>query len=171
LQFQNNRGRTTGFKAAFETNPFFNTKSLSPFCEWPLEVGKTWDYKGEFMGGETSLKQTAKVVAFEDVTVTAGTFKAYKIVYSGWAMRNGRSWNRIDTHWYAPSIKADVKSLIDTPDHQGIVELVSYKPGQPADSTTSRCAWRAIPSAQAPVARGAGRAVTVACDACAFWSP
>jgi hypothetical protein len=139
LRFENQRGIAARFNESFETNPFFNTKSLSPFRVWPLEVGKNWDYKAEFMGGETSLTQTAKVVAFEDVTVPAGTFKAYKIVYAGTATKkSGYSWNRVDTHWYAPSVKADVKSLVDTPDHQGVMELVSYKPAQSAaDGSTA----------------------------------
>lgn len=133
LWFQDHRGRTTSIATALESNPLFNTKSLSPFRVWPLEVGKSWEYKGEFMGGETSLSQTAKVVGIEDVTVPAGTFRAYKIVYTGTATKkSGYSWNRVDTHWYAPSVKADVKSLVDTPDHQGVMELVSYKPAQPA---------------------------------------
>lgn len=127
LQFQNHRGKTDSFKAAFEANPFFLTKSLTPFREWPLEVGKTWRYEGEFMDRRASLKQTAKVVAFEGVTVPAGTFKAYKIEYVVTANRGGESWKRNDTHWYAPSVKADVKSTIDTPTHQGVMELVSYR--------------------------------------------
>lgn len=138
LQFQNQRQATESFKSALDVNPFFNTKSLSAFREWPLEVGKTWQYKGEFMGGETSLAQTAQVVAYEDVTVPAGTFKAFKIEYSGSAYRGGRSWKRVDTYWYAPSVKADVKALVDTPDHQGILELLSYKLVQPATSATAQ---------------------------------
>ena len=55
LRFQNHRGRTESFMAAFETNPFFSTKSLSAFREWPLEVGKTWSYQGEFMEGSPVL--------------------------------------------------------------------------------------------------------------------
>jgi hypothetical protein len=130
--FQNHRGKTANLKATFETNPFFGTTSLSAFREWPLEVGKTWEYKGEFMNGEASLTQTAKVVAVENITVPAGTFKAYKIVYSGKARKkSGYTWDRIDTHWYAPSVKADVKSLIDTPDHKGVMELLSYNPVAP----------------------------------------
>ncbi len=128
LLFQNHRGKTDSFKSTFETNPFFNTKSLTPFREWPLEVGKTWTYQGVYMEGSATLKQTAKVVAFEEVTVPAGKFRAYKIEYAGWTYRQGRSWKRVDTHWYAPSVKADVKSTIDTPDHQGIMELVTYQP-------------------------------------------
>ena len=130
LRFQNHRGNVYPLNVPYETSPFFNTKSLNAWRQWPLEVGKTWTFEGEFTPsvGVARLRQTATVVALEDVTVPAGTFKAFKITYIGTATAGGQTWHRNETYWYAPDVKTDVKASIDTPAHQGSMELTAYKP-------------------------------------------
>ena len=92
--------------------------SVSPYhgrFNWPLEVGKTWrtryfwtdkvlhpDWSG-------SSWQDWAVVAWEEVTVPAGTFMAYKVV------RTKGSWETasedVDIQWYAPELQTAVKSV------------------------------------------------------------
>jgi hypothetical protein len=129
LRFKNHRGNVYPLNVPYETSPFFNTKSLNAWRQWPLEVGKTWAFEGEFSpsGGTARLRQTATVVGIEEVTVPAGTFKAFKITYVGTATAGGQAWPRNETYWYAPDVKADVKATIDTPTHQGSIELTAYK--------------------------------------------
>jgi hypothetical protein len=54
--------------------------------EWPLEVGKTWtkSYKATIQASKRIIPfdSTWKVESYEDVTVPAGTFKAFKVSYS-----------------------------------------------------------------------------------------
>lgn len=62
--------------------------SFEPPLGWdrPLEVGKTWSRKHKFTNHATKTSGEFvgnwKVEDYEDVTVRAGTFRAYKVVYS-----------------------------------------------------------------------------------------
>ncbi|MDP1901038.1 MAG: hypothetical protein Q8K96_11360 [Rubrivivax sp.] len=66
---------------------------------WPLEVGKRWttDHKvTRFPAGDSMiLKVTGRVESLEEITVPAGTFKAYKLM---WANSLGES----ETRWISP---------------------------------------------------------------------
>ena len=70
---------------------------------WPLAVGKTWTSEArlteESYGSKPviPIRMEVRVDAYEDVTVPAGTFKAFKIVSTtpgGW----------ISQHWVVPSL-------------------------------------------------------------------
>jgi len=72
---------------------------------FPLFVGKK--YKSEYylnskvMSGNIS--RTVVVKSFENVTVPAGTFKAFKII----AKRKGLK----DTYWYSPKLRLYLKRI------------------------------------------------------------
>ena len=111
---------------------------------WPIEVGKSWraertwtdnvlhpDYSGP--GWEEYA-----VVAWEEVTVPAGTFMAYKVV------RTKTSWETTSEDssitWYAPEIGGFVKGIWVRGKKDGygpaehIWELVSRDPQSPSES-------------------------------------
>ncbi len=75
---------------------------------FPLTVGETWTRKHRFTNHAT--KQSSdfvgnwKVESYDDVTVRAGTFKAYKVVYFDTA---GTTEN---TSWWSPAVGVNVKS-------------------------------------------------------------
>ena len=83
--------------------------------DWPLQVGKTWTTR--YMWRDNVLhpdwsgmsSQDWAVVAWEEVTVPAGTFEAYKVV------RTRGSWETahedVEMLWYAPEVQATVKSI------------------------------------------------------------
>lgn len=75
---------------------------------WPLEVGKTWtkDYRMTNHATKQTIpyQQTQKVEAFEDVTVPAGTFKAFKIISSS-------TLGQEDVNWFSPELGIFVKSI------------------------------------------------------------
>jgi hypothetical protein len=84
--------------------------------DFPLSPGKKWS--GEFdkmllnngKHGKFFLK--GEVVAFEKVTVPAGTFDAYKIstVYDATGTdEDANSGQTTEIHWYAPQVRNDVK--------------------------------------------------------------
>lgn len=81
---------------------------------FPLTVGKSWDFHNirRFTGGSLDVRGTSKVVAFERVTVAAGSFDAYKIKTRG---INAKQLERMysapftNTFWYAPSVKRIIK--------------------------------------------------------------
>jgi hypothetical protein len=85
------------------------------WLSFPMMVGKSWDFHDlKRTGSETrDTDEVVKVVAFERVQVRAGTYDAYKIVIHGVSARHlggGRAAQIHSTYWYAPSVRAIVKS-------------------------------------------------------------
>ena len=85
------------------------------YWDFPLTVGKIWGFSGKafgygFRSNVKNFSARCKVEAYEDVTVAAGTFKAFKI---------SRTWNRYEPQvesfnysevlWFAPAVKTTVK--------------------------------------------------------------
>ena len=121
VSYKNGLGFSYGKDTVQITNPS-PIKSATPNKDWPLEVGKKWKYESEApngLGDRMTIKQEAEVISYGDVTVKAGTFKAFKIVYSG-TIRNhkysetGALTN--DVWWYAPAIKSYIKHTQDNGD-------------------------------------------------------
>ena len=96
---------------------------------WPIEVGKTWtrDQRMTIHAAKRTVAYTAtqKVEAYEDVTVPAGTFKAFKI-------STKTSLGDDNVAWFSPDLGIFIKqSLKRTAAHaQGPgtreIELLSY---------------------------------------------
>lgn len=122
-------GRTSQLSQAFIGAP-----SPQPWRVWPLQVGKKWKYEEQWTrkdGGSGSTRQNVEVVAYEEVSVPAGKFMAYKIEYRGWYQRNqrGHGGRQDDTYWYAPEVKADVKHVREDKENMYTRELTSYQLG------------------------------------------
>ena len=68
--------------------------------QWPMQVGKTWTSKHTVTkpatGRSVPLEVNWKVEAWEDVTVPAGTYKAYKVVTTN-------NFGEVETRWTAPA--------------------------------------------------------------------
>ena len=90
--------------------------STSPYhgsFDWPLEVGKTW--RTEYFWTDRVLHpdwsssgwKDLAVVAWEEVTVPAGTFMAYKVVRTrgSWASAS----EDVEIQWYAPELQTTIK--------------------------------------------------------------
>lgn len=90
-------------------------QSSTPFRDWPLYVGKKWKYESEWENNEGTkgvTSQDARVVAYEELQVEAGKFKAYKIEYKG-IVTNSRGYKgeMSDTWWYSPDLKTYIKHV------------------------------------------------------------
>ncbi len=117
------------------TQTFLGGSPENPSRVWPLKVGHKWVYKNEFtsvVGVSVVTNQSVEVISFEEVTVTAGKFMAYKITYIG-TYRNSIGEKELDegvyneTYWYAPSVKADVKYISENgKDYFYLRELIKY---------------------------------------------
>lgn len=102
-----------------------------PVIKFPLKKGEQWSYahKSGMHGGADFTKRTTErtttfeVVEYEQTTVTAGTFWAFKIV--GTVEGGGLGHERgTHTYWYAP----DVKQIIKSSEFRiGTMELIKYK--------------------------------------------
>lgn len=103
------------------------------FLSFPLYVGKTWShsYMNREMSGNVLRRTSYRASAFEQVTVKAGTFQAFRI--EGTDQRSDRRYPIRVTLWYAPEVKVIVKfEGIDGSNSQPIsgweFELVKYSP-------------------------------------------
>ena len=121
--------------AAFDPKTHANMANLDPEgkatmvfdppvgYQWPLQVGKTWTSKHTVTtpatGRSVPLEVNWKVEAWEDVTVPAGTYKAYKVVTTN-------NFGEVETRWTAPSVGIVLaKRLVTRPatHPQGVGEL------------------------------------------------
>ena len=103
-----------------------------PVIKFPLKKGERWEYthlSGMHGGPDLSKRSTQRttifeVVAYEEITVPAGTFWAYKItatVEGGAGLEVKRGTHN---YWYAP----DVKQIIKSSEFRiGTMELKKYK--------------------------------------------
>jgi hypothetical protein len=102
----------------------------TPFNDWPLKVGKKWKFEDRWEtndGTTGSTIQDVEVVSFEEVTVIAGKYMAYKIVYIG-RIVNSRGYDSKmeDTWWFAPAIKTHIKHTQNDGEGLYTKELISY---------------------------------------------
>ena len=125
LKFSTGTG-SLQISAAFIGNP-----SSKPWRVWPLEVGKKWTYEEDWSrpdGVTGNTQQDVTVVAYESVTVPAGTFMAFRIEHKGWYRNSrGRSGKQDDTFWYAPDAYADVRHVRDDGHNAYMRELVAFR--------------------------------------------
>ena len=94
---------------------------------WPLALGRGWERKVQWEDTERGLRRYSytdswKVDAYEEVKVSSGTFKTFKLV------RKTERPGAYDEIWYSPEVKRWVKargSSYTSGDYEE--ELVSYK--------------------------------------------
>lgn len=116
-------------------------------ARFPLAMGNEWSYEYQVKTslGVVKNEMTAKVVAWEDVTVPAGTFRALRIEHKGkWSRATDFSREGFSRtisapveviYWYAPAVKAIVKSRRTETSYYGGTwaeseeELVEFSPG------------------------------------------
>jgi hypothetical protein len=94
------------------------------YCDFPIYVGKKWSKMvsgKDTAGGSMDYLHEFKVLVIEEVTVPAGTFKAFKIEFSKRiAIRPSDVYRHY--FWYCPEIKIIIKSSYAG--HEG-----SWRPG------------------------------------------
>jgi len=107
---------------------------------FPMSVGMTHSFeKRPIPNGYGYISEECEVTSIEKVTVVAGIFDTFKVECIGtWtsdfgtrdAIYRGRI---VETHWYAPSINANAKSIyrhyrrIGGVDNQILTELLEFK--------------------------------------------
>jgi hypothetical protein len=109
--------------------------SEKPWRVWPLAVGKRWEFEAGWSrpdGLTGSSEQKVEVTAYEEVTVPAGKFMAYRIEHRGYyRTSSGYTGRQDDTFWYAPDVRADVKHERKSGRPVSVTELVSHKKPAP----------------------------------------
>ena len=98
-----NTVKSVGRKTEFEHDPH------NGVLNFPLSVGKKWTHYYTNTVGRNVAQRTAwaEVKAYEQVTVPAGTFWAYRIERVN--QRAGVPQPAYETYWYSPEVKFFVK--------------------------------------------------------------
>ncbi len=97
-----------------EAKPVETSTQGLKMLDFPLRVGKTWsqdiNLRSVSTGAVWPYANTWKVEAYEEVTVKAGTFKAFRI---GWHQENRGPypWQGDATLWFSPDAKAFVRGV------------------------------------------------------------
>ena len=102
-----------------------------PLVKWPLGVGKQWSDIVSFYFEYDDFPQVQtrfQVIAYETVTVPAGTFEAFRLNYRGFHPEFPGSGTVID-YWYSPQVKSIVKyrGILWFENIDFLLELVSYQ--------------------------------------------
>jgi hypothetical protein len=94
---------------------------------WPLEVGKTWQAKGELetRTGKINTSTNYAVKGYGVVRVPAGEFEAFYL------LATSDNDMRISEVWYAPKVRRHVKLVSYSNEGRLTAELVSYSLGAP----------------------------------------
>ena len=105
-------------------------ESETPKYDWPLEVGKKWKYENNWTsqdGTTGNQSQDAEVMSYQEETVEAGTFMAYKIKYTG-ILSNSRGYsaNEEEIWLYAPALKNFIMLTQTQGDFVYVEELIEY---------------------------------------------
>lgn len=130
VAFKNTLGFNYG-KDTVKIAEILNTEhSKTPRYDWPLKVGKKWKYEVSWSNNEGTTGKTsqdAQIVSYDEVTVAAGKFMAYKIEYKG-RISNSRGFDGklVDIWWYAPAIKTYIKHTQDDGEGIYVNELIEY---------------------------------------------
>ncbi len=101
------------------------------YLDFPLYVGKEWSqtHEGRLTSGSrgTSLSRDRfKVMAYEEVSGQAGTFKAFRIRHHQENLRSG--WSGENDRWWSPEARAYIKQAVyaSRDEWGGNWELKSY---------------------------------------------
>lgn len=102
---------------------------------FPLEIGKKWDFKYTTATKLNPSKLTgrlqfeANVTAYEKVKVPAGEFDAFRIEYKGFWYNgtDGRSGSMKMTNWYAPAARSVVKTQFGDGYNNWVRQLTEFQ--------------------------------------------
>lgn len=134
VKFKNSLGFSgDGTDTTLIANKIIANRGAS-YLRWPLKVGKKWVFDEDWEsndGTKGHTKQEAEVVSFEEITVDAGKFMAYKILLKG-RVTNSRGFKgeMTDTWWYAPELKTYIKHVNEDGSGVYVNELINYTSAQ-----------------------------------------
>ncbi len=82
--------------------------------KYPLKVGDEWEFSRKFPNPGTLETGKAKVVAYEAISVPAGTFQCYRIEAGASLVNKSYRENRTWKRWYCPDVKWIAKEIMET---------------------------------------------------------
>lgn len=96
--------------------------------DFPLQVGKKWTQtitlREVSTGSVSTYSNSFSIVAFEEVTITAGIFRAFRIRW--FQSQHGTEWSGHCDMWWSPDVKNFIKRSVYASKWFDDFELVSY---------------------------------------------
>jgi hypothetical protein len=141
LRVRLGNGNIDDYDGAMNFMPEGKPERARALAKYPLKIGSEWAVSRKFPNPGTDERGSAKVVAFETITVPAGTFQCYRVEaqtsLTNKTYNETRNWIR----WYCPDVKWIAKETVETktynpynPAATGTVqvssELVKFTPGK-----------------------------------------
>jgi hypothetical protein len=140
------------------------------FLDFPLRVGKEWSFRLSGVSGSGAVAEYLnqfKVETYEEVTVKAGVFKAFRIQHYQKSLSANNTFSGYATYWFAPEAKTIIKRVAKTTGSGRSWgrdwELESFKLVSPSDTparTTVQAAAAVPPVSPAPPAPRADEVLT-----------
>lgn len=130
LKVRLGNGNVADYDGVMNFMPEGKADYVRVLAKYPLKVGDTWSFSRKFANPGTAEEGKAKVVAFESLTVPAGTFQCYRVEAEASLTNKAYKENRTWTRWYCPDVKWMAKETLDT-------KTTSRESGSSATSETS----------------------------------
>jgi hypothetical protein len=130
LRVRMGSGKVEAYDGRMNFMPEGNPEYMRMLAKYPLKVGDEWTLSRKFSNPMSAENGKAKVVAFESLTVPAGTFQCYRVeaetTLNNKSYKETRAWVR----WYCPDVKWIAKETLET-------RTTSRSTGSNATSETS----------------------------------
>jgi hypothetical protein len=126
------------YDGAFNFLPQGRADYVRELAKFPMKVGDEWPMSRKFDNPVVSESGKAKVAAYEEITVPAGTYGCYRVEADVMLRNQTHTENRVWKRWYCPQIKWIAKEVLETRVHSRSVasgttivtsELVKFTPG------------------------------------------
>jgi len=141
VRVRQGNGMLAEYDDAMNFVPEGKPEFLRALAKYPLKVGSEWVLSRKFANPSTGETGKAKVVAYEAVTVPAGTFQCYRVEADATLTNKTYTETRKWVRWYCPDVKWIAKETVETktynpynPAATGTVhtssELVKFTPGK-----------------------------------------
>lgn len=130
LRVRMGSGKVEDYDGAMNFMPEGNAERVRVLAKYPLKVGDAWSFSRKFANPQIAEEGKAKVVAFESLTVPAGTFQCYRVEAEASLTNKSYKENRTWVRWYCPDVKWIAKETLDT-------KTTSRESGSSATAETS----------------------------------
>jgi hypothetical protein len=107
-------GSIADYDDAMNFMPEGKAEYLRLLVKYPLKVGDEWTFSRKFANPSVGEQGKAKVVAFEPLTVPAGTFQCFRVEADASLTNKAYKENRTWVRWYCPDVKWIAKEVLET---------------------------------------------------------
>jgi hypothetical protein len=114
IRVRNGNGTVETYDAAMNFMPQGLTDYTRILARYPMKVGDEWPVTRKFENPSTAETGTAKVAAFEEITVPAGTYKCYRVDVDASLTNRTYKEQRLWKRWYCPDVKWIAKEILET---------------------------------------------------------